>query len=145
MVPELKARFPEHGSLIEAYHTRFLETLPAPVEGTHALVDALAERGVPLFALSNFGAEFWAEFRPTAPIFDRFTTCVISGEEQCAKPHPEIYALLEGRTNMAGADLLFIDDRADNIATARARGWRGHLFTDAPALERALLRGGLLG
>ncbi len=144
MIPELKARFPQHGALIDAYHPRFLETLPAAVEGTHALVERLVARGVPLFALSNFGAEFWAMFRPTARVFDQFADCVISGEERAVKPDPAIYAVLEERAGMAGADLLFIDDRADNIAAAQARGWRGHVFTSAPALELELVRLGLL-
>jgi 2-haloacid dehalogenase len=144
MVPELKARFPDHHALIDAYHPRFLETLPAAVPGTHALVERLAHHGVPQFALSNFGAEFWAMFRPTAPVFGHFRDCVISGEERCVKPDPAIYAVLEQRSGLPAADLLFIDDRRDNIAAARARGWHGHVFSDAAALEADLARHGLL-
>ena len=144
MLPELKTRFPQHTALIDAYQARFLETLPAPVDGTHALVERLARRGVPQFALSNFGVEFWAMFRPTAPVFGHFAACVISGEERCAKPDAAIYAALEQRSGLAGRALLFVDDRADNIAAAQARGWRGHVFTAAPALERELLALGLL-
>lgn len=144
MVPELKARFPDHHSLIDAYHPRFLETLPAAVPGTHALVERLAGRGVPQFALSNFGAEFWDMFRPTAPVFDHFSACVISGQERCVKPDPAIYAVLEARCGLPASELLFIDDRADNIATARRRGWHGHVFADAAALESDLLSHGLL-
>lgn len=144
MVPELKARFPDHRGLIDAYHPRFLEMLPAAVPGTHALVERLAGHGVPQFALSNFGAEFWDMFRPTAPVFDHFRDCVISGQERCVKPDPAIYAVLEARCGMPASELLFIDDRADNIATARSRGWHGHVFADAAALEADLLRHGLL-
>jgi len=144
MVPELGALFPEHGALIEAYQSRFIETLPAPVAGTHALVERLAANGVPRYALSNFGAEFWAMFRSTAPIFDHFADCIISGEERAAKPEPAIYAVLEQRTGLAGRELFFIDDRADNIAAGQLRGWRGHVFTDAPALERELIALGSL-
>jgi 2-haloacid dehalogenase len=144
MVAERIARFPEHAALIEAYRDRFNETIPAPVAGTHALVARLAARGVVLHALSNFGTEFWAQFRPTAPVFDGFDQLVISGEERCAKPDPAIYAILERRTGLAGAELLFVDDRADNIAAAEARGWRGHVFTGAAALEEELVALGLL-
>src|SRR5690606_21764061 len=52
-VPELKARFPDHADLIYAYAPRFNETLPHPVPGTAELVERLANRGVPLFALTN--------------------------------------------------------------------------------------------
>ena len=144
MLPELKARFPDHTALIDAYRERFVETLPAPVVGTHPLVERLAARGVPQFALSNFGAEFWAMFRPVAPIFGHFADCVISGEEQCAKPHAAIYAVLEQRSGLGASELLFVDDRADNIAAAQARGWRGHVFTAAPALEAELSSLGLI-
>jgi 2-haloacid dehalogenase len=144
MVPELKALYPRHSDLIDTYVERFVETLPHAVPGTHALVEQLRARGVKQFALSNFGAEFWAMFRPQSPIFDHFADCVISGEERCAKPHPQIYAVLERRTGMSGCDLLFIDDRADNIAAAQALGWHGHLFTDAAALEADLKAHGLI-
>lgn len=144
MVPELKSAFPDHGALIDAYVERFTETLPAAVPGSHALVERLAACGVPLFGLTNFGAEFWAMFRPQQPIFDHFADCVVSGQERCAKPDPAIYAALEQRSGMAAGQLLFVDDRADNIAAAVARGWHGHLFTDAAALEADLLSRGLI-
>lgn len=144
MVPELKARFPGHTALIDAYVERFVETLPHAVEGTHALVERLAQRGVPLFALSNFGTEFWAMFRPTARVFDHFADCVISGEERCAKPAPGIYEVLERRSGLPPGSLLFIDDRADNVAAAAARGWHTHHFAHAPALEADLLARGLI-
>ncbi len=45
------------------------------------LVADLDAAGVPLFAITNFSAEFWATWRPTQPLFDRFTGIVVSGEE----------------------------------------------------------------
>ena len=144
MVAELKAEFPDHAALIDAYVARFTETLPTAVPGTHALVQRLAARGVPLFALSNFGAEFWAMFRPERPIFDLFDNCVISGQERCAKPDPVIYRLAEQRFGYSAPQLLFIDDRAENIAAAVERGWHGHLFTHAEALEANLKAHGLI-
>ena len=83
-------------------------------------------------------------FRLQARVFDHFADCIISGEERCAKPHPQLYAALERRAGLSGQDLLFIDDRADNIAAARALGWHGHLFTDADALEADLVAHGLI-
>jgi len=145
MVAERKAAFPDHAALIDIYAERFLETLPAPVEGTHALVERLSARGVTLYALSNFGAEFWQRFRPVAPVFEHFSAFVISGEEKVAKPAPDIYRLLEERAAHNPQDLFFIDDRADNIAAAKARGWHGHVFTDAALLEADLQMHGLLG
>ena len=138
-VPELKARFPDHAQLIDAYVPRFNETLPWPVPGTIALVEQLAERGVPLFALTNFGAEFFAAFRQTDPVFRLFRDIVVSGDEKCVKPDSRIFEIAERRFGYPPGALLFIDDSPTNIAAAKARGWQTHLFADAPMLERELI------
>jgi HAD superfamily hydrolase (TIGR01509 family) len=41
------------------------------------------------------------------------------------KPHAPIYAEAERRFALEPASTVFIDDRPENIAAARARGWRG--------------------
>ena len=144
MVPERIALYPQYEAHIRAYATRFNETVPGPVAGTHDLVERLAGRGVPLFCLTNFGDEFWQMFRPTQPIFDHFHDIVVSGVEKVAKPDPQIYAITEARTGREGRQLFFTDDNPANIAAARARGWEAHLFTDAGALEAQLVAAGLL-
>jgi 2-haloacid dehalogenase len=144
MIPERIAEFPAYASHIRAYATRFNETVPGPVDGTHDLVRRLHARGVPLYCLTNFGDEFWAMFRPVQPIFDLFEDIVVSGTEKVAKPDPAIYAITEQRSGRAGAQLFFTDDNPANIAAARARGWQAHLFTNAANLEAQLIEAGLL-
>jgi 2-haloacid dehalogenase len=145
MVPELKARFPEHAALIDAYVDRFGETLPHEIPGTHAIVRRLAAREVPLYALTNCGAEFWAATRPGWPIFDLFADVVVSGEERVAKPDPAIFAIAERRFGRAPGELFFTDDNPANVVAARGRGWRAHLFEGAEGLAAELTRLGLLG
>lgn len=144
MVAELRHRHPEHAPLIDAYRNRFNETIDRPIEGTHALVRRLHAVGVPLYALTNFGAEFFAEFRPTEPIFELFDDIVVSGEECVAKPDPRIYEIAEKRFGHPPETLFFTDDNPRNIVAAEERGWRTHLFTDAVRLEAELIRLGLL-
>ncbi|MBC2669100.1 HAD family hydrolase [Novosphingobium piscinae] len=144
MVAERKAQFPACAALIDAYATRFNETIPGPIEGTVALVEALHARGVPLFAITNFGADLWQGFRPTLPVLARFRDIVVSGVERVAKPDPAIYALAERRFGHSGPALLFIDDNAANIAAAQAAGWHGHLFTAPALLAQDLAGRGLL-
>ena len=138
MVPERIALYPDFEPEIRAYATRFNETIPGPVPGSHALVERLDARGVPLYAITNFGAEFWAGFRPSEPIFDRFRDIVVSGEEKLAKPDPAIFALAESRFARSASTMLFIDDNRANVDAAAACGWHVHHFTDAAALESDL-------
>jgi 2-haloacid dehalogenase len=144
MVAEMQARFSDHAHLVEAYRDRFNETIDRPIDDTHALVRRLHAAEVPLYALTNFGAEFFAGFRPTEPIFELFDDIVVSGEECVAKPDPRIYAICESRIGLPPETLFFTDDNPANIATAAARGWQTHLFIDAPTLKNELVARGLL-
>ena len=144
MVPERIALYPDFEAEIRAYAARFNETIPGPVPGSHALVERLDARRIPLFAITNFGAEFWAGFRPTAPIFDRFGQIVVSGEEKLAKPDPAIFALAQVRFGKPAEAMLFIDDNPANVEAAAACGWQVHHFTQASALEADLASRGLI-
>lgn len=145
LVPARKAAFPAYAHLIDAYAARFNETIPGPVPGSIELVEALDVCGVPLFAITNFGADFWPPFRATAPVFDRFRDIVVSGDELLAKPDPAIFHRAQARFGHAAAAMLFIDDNAANIASAARLGWQVHHFIDAAALEVELSQRGLLG
>ena len=135
MVAERKAEFPAYAALIDAYATRFNETIPGPVAGSLEIVRELAKKGVPLYAITNFGAEFWDMFRPTQPIFDLFRDIIVSGKEKLVKPEPEIYQLALARFGLRPGEALFIDDNIDNVAAARANGFVAHHFIDAPTLR----------
>ena len=144
LVAERKAEFPEHADAVDAYATRFLETIPGRVAGTPELVERLSARGVPLFAITNFAHLFWQEFRPTEPLFELFGDIVVSGTEKIAKPDPAIYRLAENRFGHPGRSMLFVDDNPANVDAARQLGWQAHRFTDAGGLEAELVRRGLL-
>jgi 2-haloacid dehalogenase len=144
MLPELKAEFPDHDALIDAYAARFNETIPGPMPGSLELVERLDAAGVPLFAITNFGHEFWEGFRPTQPIFDRFRDIIVSGTEKLMKPDPAIYRLAIERFGIDPAGALFIDDVVANVAGAESVGIAGHRFRDADTLKRALVEQGYL-
>ena len=63
---ELSEKFPDYAHLISAWGDRFGETISDPVPGVHAIVEELDARGVPLFGITNFSADFWAPFRARA-------------------------------------------------------------------------------
>ncbi|MEW4468828.1 HAD family phosphatase [Parasphingorhabdus sp. JC815] len=142
---ELIAEFPDYADLIRVFHPRFNETNPGEIDGVPALIERLHDANIALFAISNFSAEFWPNFRVDKPVFDYFSDIVISGEEKLAKPDPAIYRLALERFDVAAGQCLFIDDRLDNIEAGEKLGIKGHHFQDAQALERELVALGLLG
>ncbi len=142
---ELEEKFPQYAALIAAWSDRFGETITGPVPGTHELVAELDATGVPLFAITNFSADFWPPFHAREKaFFDRFRDVVVSGEVKLLKPDPAIYYLALDRFRLRPDEALFVDDRQINVAGAEAVGMRGHLFTDAADLRARLVQEGLL-
>jgi 2-haloacid dehalogenase len=142
---DLSERFPQYAHLIEAWSEHFGETITGPVPGVHALVEELDERGVPLFAITNFSADFWPPFfERERAFFGRFRDIVVSGEVKLLKPDPAIYYLALDRFGLRPRESLFIDDRAINVEAAKAVGMNAHLFTSAEALRAQLTASGLL-
>jgi 2-haloacid dehalogenase len=142
---ELSEKFPEYAHLIAAWSDRFGETITGPVPGVHALVEALDAQGVPLYAITNFSADFWPPFHERErAFFRRFRDIVVSGEVKLLKPDPAIYYLALDRFGLRPRDALFVDDRMINVDAAEAVGMRGHLFTTAEDLRDRLEAEGLL-
>ena len=142
---ELSETFPAYAELISAWGSRFGETITDPVPGVHEIVAELDQAGVPLFAITNFSADFWPPFAAReSGFFSRFRDIVVSGAEKMMKPDPAIYYLALDRFGVRAQDALFIDDRQINVDGALAVGMRAHLFTSAEDLRARLVAEGLL-
>jgi 2-haloacid dehalogenase len=142
---ELSEKFPEYAALIAAWGERFGETITDPVPGVHEIVAELDDNGVPLFALTNFSADFWKPFHARErAFFSRFRDIVVSGEVKLLKPDSAIYYLALDRFRLRPDEALLIDDRRMNVFGAEAVGMKAHLFTDAAGLRARLEVEGLL-
>jgi len=136
---EFTEKFPEYAQVIAAWSDHFGETITGPVPGTHEIVAELDAAGVPLFAITNFSADFWPPFHAKEQaFFSRFRDIVVSGQVKLLKPDPAIYYLALDRFHLRPADALFVDDREINVEGALAVGMQAHLFTNAADLRTRL-------
>lgn len=94
---------------------------------------------VRLYFLSNMPAPFARVLERRHEFLRWFDGGVFSGDVQLTKPDPAIYALLEARYGLEPARTVFLDDLAQNVAIAQARGWRGVLFESAAQAEPELI------
>jgi 2-haloacid dehalogenase len=140
----LRAQFPEHAELIDAYHLRWKETLVGPIEGSVQLLSELKAHGVRLLALTNWSQETFPVARELFPFLQWFEGIVVSGEERLIKPDPRIYQCLLQRYQVDPATALYIDDSQRNVAAAEALGMHGWWFRDAEGLRGRLVELGLL-
>ncbi len=144
VIADTAARHPGWAREINWFRDRWCEMALPEIPGSVRLLQALKARGVPVFALSNFGAENFPLTLAQFPFLRAFDRHYISGRMKMAKPDPAIYAAVEADCGLPPEALFFTDDREDNIAAAAARGWRTHLFEGAQGLGRALAAEGLL-
>ncbi|WP_406511497.1 HAD family phosphatase [Streptomyces sp. NBC_00161] len=102
------------------------------------LLAALADRGMTLGLLSNIPEELAVQYEDTQPWLERFTVLGFSCRIRSAKPEPAAYQWCVRELGLPPEDILFVDDRAENVLAARELGLQGHLFTSPDDLRTAL-------
>lgn len=137
-VYETAENYPEYRDMIRLWHDRWSEMCTPIIDESWQLLYRLKEKGVPVFALSNFGIETFAYAETLFPQFKDFDQRFISGHMGVTKPAPRIYEMVEQQCGFSGAQLFFADDRLENIEAAQKFGWQGHVFSSAKKLENAL-------
>lgn len=138
------AAYPEFEREIRWWHDRWLDLATPVIDLSVRTLRALKSRGVPVFALSNFGIGSFAASEGREDFLSEFDRRYISGHMGVTKPSARIYEMVEEDCGIAPDRLLFVDDRAENIAAAEARGWQGHVFTSPEGWVARLIDAGLL-
>ena len=141
---ERVSKLPDHSELIEAHYGRWEEMSNGAIEGTVKIFEELQALGKPIYGLSNFSAETYVTARQHYCFLDWFEGIIVSGEDKLIKPDIRIYELLLDRYGLNLEDLIFIDDRKDNIEAAQSLGITGIHFTSPKKLRQELDKLGLL-
>jgi 2-haloacid dehalogenase len=140
----LAEKHPEYTAEIRDWHDRWIEMASPEIPRSVALLRALRRKGIPVHALSNFGIDTFELAAAHYDFLAEFDRRFISGHLRLIKPDAAIYATVEADLGFPPETLLFADDRPENIAAARARGWQVHLFEGADGWARRLVDEGLL-
>jgi 2-haloacid dehalogenase len=121
---------------VEELHALWIDMFelePEMVELAHRLSEAHR-----VYLLSNIGDLHWAHLSREYRFHRIGHGALPSYLAGVMKPHAGIYAEAERRFALAPEATVFIDDRADNIATARSRGWHGIVHQGYQSTVRAL-------
>jgi len=110
--------------------------------GTVALVEDLAAAGLPLALLSNAPDELAAAIG-RLPVAAHFGHLFFSCQLKLAKPDPDCYGHALAKLGARPEEVIFIDDRRENVAAAAALGLPSVHFT-SPDEVRAIVAGRLL-
>lgn len=126
-IPHALSLLPEHLhknalDFFENWHQKL-----TPVKKIWELIYELKKHGYQLYILSNAPTHF-AEHADFFEIVKEFDGIVFSAPIHMWKPNPDIYQHLFEKYKLHPEECFFIDDKADNIATAKACGMDGIVF-----------------
>ncbi|MFF8827986.1 HAD family hydrolase [Streptomyces sp. NPDC015131] len=103
-----------------------------------AYLGELAAGGTRIGLLSNIPEDLAADYERRHPWLHHFEVLAFSCRIGHAKPEPDAYHWCATKFGLPPGDILFVDDRPDNVRAAEATGMRGHHFTSLTALRAAL-------
>lgn len=92
-----------------------------PLEGAREFCEKVKESGYGIYVLSNASDLFYTYFPKFLPL-DFFNGVFVSADYHMLKPDVEIYKTFLNKYGLNGSECLFVDDRKDNIAGAKAAG-----------------------
>ncbi len=96
-----------------------------------------------IFALTNHVREFFDFLDRKHGLEGMFGRIFKSYETKLAKPDPRFYEYMLKEIGMKPKECVFIDDRKDNIRTAKELGMRAILHENARTLEKELRKLGV--
>ncbi|GAA2529434.1 HAD-IA family hydrolase [Winogradskya humida] len=106
-------------------------------QDTMSMLDDVHAAGVPVSLLSNAPRELARELDRHAAL-KPFAHRLYSADLEMIKPDPAIYTHAVAVLGAEPADVIFVDDRLDNIEAAKAVGLRAIHFTGMPECHTAI-------
>ena len=143
-ITERSRAFPEYAELIARWNEGWPVMMRGAISGSVDILDELRQRGVRLYALTNFSTETWPIAKARFEFLSWFEDAIVSGEHGIVKPDPRIFELAISRCRLDPVRTAFIDDVPANVEAGRACGLRAIQFTTPAKLRTDLASLGLL-
>ena len=140
----LKKHYPEQAELIDAWLPGYPDMLKGTISGSVEILRELHERGVPVYAITNWSAETFPFALERFDFLHWFRGILVSGEVKLLKPDRRIFDLFFQRYQIDPKHAVYVDDVRLNVDAAVSLGMHGVHFTGAGSLRRELEQVGLL-
>ncbi|HSX26241.1 MAG TPA: HAD family phosphatase [Chlamydiales bacterium] len=103
-----------------------------------SLVHELKEKEISVGLLSNINGRYAKIIRDLG-FYDPFEPCLLSYDMGLEKPDPRVYQLLLEKLNLPAGEVVFIDDKEENVEAAKKLGIDGVVFQSAEQVRQALI------
>ncbi len=121
----------------------FFADIFTPIPAMVQLHANLRTAGIPTYIFSNTNDLAITHIRRRFPFFAEFDGYVLSYEHGVMKPAEEIYEIVETLTECRGAEIVYLDDRLENVEAGLKRGWNAVLHESPEKTQQALAGLGL--
>jgi len=115
-----------------------------PIEPMIELQAELQRSGIPTYIFSNTNELATEHIRKRFPFFNTFNGYILSYEHGAMKPDARLYEVVEKESGRRQGEILYLDDRPENIAAGAARGWQVILQETPQKTRTAVEKLGLL-
>jgi len=122
-----------------AEFTDFFADIFVPIEPMVRLQAALRRQGIPTYVFSNTNDLAINHIRRNFPFYGNFDGYILSYEHGVMKPEAALYEVVERQSGRRDSEILYLDDRPENIAAGAARGWQV-ILQESPEKSRAAIQ-----
>jgi len=122
----------------------FFADIFTPITPMVALQESLRKGQIPTYIFSNTNDLAITHIRQNFPFFSNFDGYILSYEVGSMKPDTKVYEALEKMAGKRGPDILYLDDRLENVEAGAARGWQVILQETPEKTLAAIQKFGLL-
>jgi HAD superfamily hydrolase (TIGR01509 family) len=110
-----------------------------PIEPMVGLQSELRGLGFPTYIFSNTNELAIRFIRRNFPFFQNFDGYILSYEHRSMKPEARLYEVVESQSGCSADEILYLDDRPENIEAGAARGWQV-ILQESPERSRAMIQ-----
>jgi HAD superfamily hydrolase (TIGR01509 family) len=127
-----------------AEFARLFGDIFSPIDSMLQLLEQVRANKYTTAVLSNTNELAIQFIRQQFPFFAGFAHHILSYEHRAMKPDPALYHAVELASGMTSGQILFIDDRPENVQTAHQLGWHAFVHHDPAATRQTFARFGLI-
>ena len=109
---------------VESEFSEFFEEIFTPISDVIEMHRVIAEGGMSTYTFSNTNEMAVRHMSRAYDFWPRFDGHVLSYEVEALKPETKMYEFLERIAGCHGGEIVYVDDRPENIEAGRARGWK---------------------
>ncbi len=128
---------------IDAFRKSFASIF-TPILPMVSLHSELRQRKFGTYIFSNTNDFAVSEIRSSFPFFSNFDGYILSYQHGSLKPEAKLYEVVEHISKTSGAEILYLDDRPENIEAGAARGWQVILHESPESSYNSVRKLGLL-